>query len=248
MMQYCYLCNQAGSNWPTNLREIKSKHSNTPVIVFIEKFLGSFFSKRNIRDESNCLCSDCLSQIYAYDWSLENVKRQETNLRGILIKTETDIAASVIKIEDDDNNGFVNEIKPERPKVNTVKSSKPIIIRVVKRVPFLKSKPPTVPVQDIKPQISRPSNLIPIPVPNSGLQRKVIKVKPQVCNYCDAKFRHFESLQVNSKEKSKNEQPSVNRTRNIHYFLFLKRTEPSKTAHKIPGRNHMSHMHISNEH
>ncbi|XP_031631912.1 gastrula zinc finger protein XlCGF26.1-like [Contarinia nasturtii] len=213
MLQYCYLCNKEGNNWPKNLCEIKSKHSNTPVSVFIEKFLKDFVSQRNINDESNCLCSDCLSEVYSYDWMTLKLKEQETKLRALLLKSETDFVANFhIKTEDEGSvNGLKNEKKPELPNVvaDNAKKSKPIIIRVVKRVPFLKSKPPTSgTVHSITPVATITSGITqsiqkPIQTPGPQKKIKIIKIKPQVCKYCDAKFKHYVSLETHMKLHTK---------------------------------------------
>lgn len=248
MEMYCYVCNKKGTNWPQNLAEIKSKHSGTPVIVFIEKFRAGFPSQRNINDKLNPLCSECLSQIYSYDWMCIKVKEQETRLRHLLQKTEIEFNNIQIKTEEENfvvvnDNGTMNDdamdvkpkLKPSPPTPplppsepitandvgENVKKRKPIIVRVVKRVPFLKSKSiiktPAAPTVSASAQPNKSIsttttttvtsnigegkpvfNRKPIQIPNSTLTKKtkLIQIKVQVCKFCDAKFKQQSTLEV----------------------------------------------------
>lgn len=93
----CYVCNIESSNCRRNFAEIKSQHTQTPVSQFIRKFLGDFESLRNIADDSNCICDECLRQIDEHDWMCQQVIEQETKLRDLLLATET--KHLVIKVE-----------------------------------------------------------------------------------------------------------------------------------------------------
>lgn len=95
----CYVCNETAKDWRRNLVETKSKHSKTSIATFIKTFLKDNVSERNVDDESNCICSDCLSRIYAYDWMCINVKKQENELRQLLLKTEMSFMIPHIKSE-----------------------------------------------------------------------------------------------------------------------------------------------------
>lgn len=88
MERICYVCNHAVFNWCRNLTEIKSAHSNTVLIDFIQKFLGDFKSQRQMNDVTNCICLDCLERINAYDLTCQHALQQENQLRDLLLETE----------------------------------------------------------------------------------------------------------------------------------------------------------------
>lgn len=95
----CYVCNEETSDWHRNLMETKSKHTKTPIVQFITMFLGDFMSQRNINDESNCICSECLIRIQSYDWMCVKLKEQEKELRTLILKTESNFTTKHIKQE-----------------------------------------------------------------------------------------------------------------------------------------------------
>ncbi|XP_055326323.1 zinc finger protein 569-like [Sitodiplosis mosellana] len=95
----CYVCNEETRDWHRNLVETKSKHTKTPIVTFIVQFLDDYVSQRNVRDESNCICSECLRRIYTYDWMCLKVKEQEKELRTLILKSETSFTSNQIKSE-----------------------------------------------------------------------------------------------------------------------------------------------------
>lgn len=254
MEKLCYLCNSTSKDWTQNLTEIKSKHSGTRIIEFIIQFLGDFASVRNIYDESHCICSACLSRIYAFDWMCMKVKEQEKVLKQMLIATETKFNEQYERetkfleqysrkngrqpetIFVDANNGMENiietkiEIKveeeiipvpdsppppptppliPPEPDVKSaapVKRSKPIIVRVVKRVPFLKynsnallksSKPLTKVVKKgTSGEGSSQINLSSDTKAKTQKPQKTTKTGPVVCDLCDWQYESSKSLEV----------------------------------------------------
>lgn len=223
---FCYLCNNKTKDWSQNLKKIKSKHSGTLITDYIAQFLGDFESVRNLYDEANCLCSLCLSRIHAYDWMIVKTKEQEKVLRQVLIATETkkkefmnaykhvfgtDETEKKIKFEEIMEVPDSPQPKPELPDTPTkpvepVKRSKPIIVRVVKRVPFLKTTMNATSLQPSKPPLKinasgeGPSTLKPKPKP----VEKPITQKPKkatgteivVCDICDGKFKGIKLLGV----------------------------------------------------
>lgn len=92
MEVYCYLCNSQTEDFCENFSQINSKHTQTPIAEYIIQFLGDFISKRNVYDEANCMCMECVSRIHAYDWSVLKAKEQEKVLSNLLMKTETTLA------------------------------------------------------------------------------------------------------------------------------------------------------------
>lgn len=224
----CYVCNKRTKKWSKNLTELKSKHSGTPITAFIAKFLDNYVSLREINDVTNCICSDCLSRIYSYDWMCMKVKEQEKEFHKLLLDTEQKFVSSIIKTEHSSDtianttNGQTDsaDVSIEKKPVvsddvvsktktpgETVKKSKPIIIRVVKRVPFLKSKPTdgavatTVPLKPAAPPSAKPIKWIPVNEDaRSGsygkLTPKLKKVK--VCEFCNEKFTNNNTFEVGS--------------------------------------------------
>lgn len=88
----CYLCNSETEDFCENFSQINSKHTQTPIVEYIIQFLGDFISKRNVYDEANCMCMECVSRIHAYDWSVLKAKEQEKVLSNLLMETETTLA------------------------------------------------------------------------------------------------------------------------------------------------------------
>lgn len=237
MEMFCYVCNNRTKDWQENLAEVKSKHSGTPITVFIEKFLDDFVSLRDINDAKNCVCSNCLSRIYSYDWMCMKVKEQEKEFHMLLMATEKNYLNNQIKIEDcaetkvNLKNGRTNsgdrniDVKPtvsgsDNVPGENVKRSKPIIVRVVKRVPFLKSKPPDsatikpttttlkppIPLRSTVPSTGKPIATANERIPVSGdgpsisNAKQVLspkkKIKIYVCKFCEEKFRNLQTLKV----------------------------------------------------
>lgn len=89
MKAICYVCSKESTDWRRNFIEIKSQYTQTTISQFIRNFLGDFASLRNIDNESNCICTECLRQIDCYDLICQQVLEQETKLRELLWTTET---------------------------------------------------------------------------------------------------------------------------------------------------------------
>lgn len=84
----CYVCNKETTEWYQNFTELKSQHTETPICQFIKTLLADFDSVRNIDDESNYICAECLQQIDDYDWIKQQAIEQEAKLRHLLLTTE----------------------------------------------------------------------------------------------------------------------------------------------------------------
>lgn len=252
MATLCYFCNKQLTENFQQLVNLKSKHSGRPITDYIKKFLGpDFVSHRMIHDESNCICFECLSRIYSYDWMSTKIKDLERELRSLIlftesqfdqIKTETIVLnGNDVLMEDADSK---NDVKPSIPmprsivvqpslsvsnndksaepaqSSDAVKKSKPIIVRVVKRVPFLK-KPvtavqPNKAVSKVVPQFesslhaqimesSKKFQKIQARKRAKASRKKkiqpktdevVIDVIPIKCEFCETVFEHITLLQV----------------------------------------------------
>lgn len=84
----CYICGAESDVWRSNLLEVKSQHSHSPITFFINKFLGGFESQRNVIDTTNNICMGCLQRIDEYDLSCVIAEQIEKELHEILLKTE----------------------------------------------------------------------------------------------------------------------------------------------------------------
>lgn len=102
----CYFCNVKSEDWRRNLFEVKSQHSGSPIAFFVNKFLGECQSHRSVSEESNCICVECLQKIEEYDWLCTMAKRFESELREVLLKTESSCSdtSNFQKIEEIDVN------------------------------------------------------------------------------------------------------------------------------------------------
>ncbi|XP_055326365.1 zinc finger protein 25-like [Sitodiplosis mosellana] len=202
----CYVCNNRTKEWTQNLAETKSKHSGTPITVFITGFLKDYISLRDINDVTNCICSDCLSRIYSYDWMILKVKEQEREFHMLLMSTEKNFISSRIKTEDlvESKAKIANgrkfkdesskEVKPvsgtEARQTDTpgdnVKRSKPIVVRVVKRVPFLKSKPVALAsITSKAPAPIEPTAPIPASLSEPPLKKRIIEPETNIIQVSD---------------------------------------------------------------
>ena len=84
----CYVCNEQTDDWRRNFTELKSQHSNTPIVDFLKRFLDDFKSPRSIENESNCICAKCLDRIDDYDWLCVSCSEKEKELKELLWATE----------------------------------------------------------------------------------------------------------------------------------------------------------------
>lgn len=85
----CFVCHVKTDDWRNELRGLRSQHSCTYVTEFIKKILGDFDFKRNIEDDANCICADCLNRFEEYDWTCTMAKQYEKELYELLVKTDT---------------------------------------------------------------------------------------------------------------------------------------------------------------
>lgn len=95
----CFVCNIKTDEWRSGLCGLMSQHSSTLITVLIRSILGSFQLSRNVDDESNCICSDCLSRIEDCDWQRIAAQRCERELYELLLQTETQCKTEQIHID-----------------------------------------------------------------------------------------------------------------------------------------------------
>lgn len=88
LQRKCFVCNIKTDEWRSGLCGLMSQHSNTLITDYIKKILSNFISTRNIDDENNCICPDCLSKIEECDWYRITTERCEKELHDLLVRTE----------------------------------------------------------------------------------------------------------------------------------------------------------------
>lgn len=159
----CYICNKESSDWRRNFAEIKSQHTQTSISHLIRQFLGDFQSMRNIDNESNCICGECVQKIDDYDWTCHRAIEQEEKLRDLLWSTE----AKLIEIKE------VSKVITASPDESDSEFYELIEIE---------SETETEPKLEI--QITKPNPDSPVEkVPNSVKKEKPFKLKgAQVCD------------------------------------------------------------------
>lgn len=97
----CFVCHVKTDDWRNDLRGLRSQHSCTYVTDFIKTILGDYNTKRNVDDETNCICADCLNRFEEYDWTCTMAKQYEKELYDLLVKTE-ELCCSEVKGESTD--------------------------------------------------------------------------------------------------------------------------------------------------
>lgn len=82
-----------------NLFKTKSKYSETRLCDFIAKILGDY-PKRECETDSNenFVCAECLGKIDEYDLACVTANRVETELRVLLLKSES-LSSTEAKLE-----------------------------------------------------------------------------------------------------------------------------------------------------
>lgn len=95
----CYVCNKNTIFYQQNLTEIKSNHSGKRICDFIKQFARDIETNRNVDDESNCICGDCLQRIYMYDWVCVEAVKRENTLIQLLSATEMSLSEQRVEIK-----------------------------------------------------------------------------------------------------------------------------------------------------
>lgn len=76
------------TDWRNDFSKIKTQHSKTAIVELLRKFLGDFETKRDLKNESNRICIECITKIDEYDWTCVLMLNREKELRKILLRTE----------------------------------------------------------------------------------------------------------------------------------------------------------------
>lgn len=84
----CFLCNMGSDDCEGNIDQLKSQHSETPIVEIIKKFYRDLAPRRIIADETNFICVDCIIRINEYDYACEMAQRIENDFYDLLVKGE----------------------------------------------------------------------------------------------------------------------------------------------------------------
>lgn len=86
----CIVCNSETKLYEQNIGELMSQHSETRLCDLIQRCLGTSNIRRNIDDESHCLCIcyDCVSKLNEYDLAYVTAERVAYELQQMLLQTD----------------------------------------------------------------------------------------------------------------------------------------------------------------
>lgn len=81
MPEICFVCNKRAFEFCQNLTKIKSSSSGLTISDLVKNLLQDFTAQRNVDDETNCICMECLKEIQVYD-------KMCVRLRNTLVTSE----------------------------------------------------------------------------------------------------------------------------------------------------------------
>lgn len=85
----CSICGNTTKFAVSNIFQIKTAHSETPVDKILQRLLNKtssdFFQK--FQNTKNCACQDCLIKIDEYDLAYTNAKKIENELINLILKS-----------------------------------------------------------------------------------------------------------------------------------------------------------------
>lgn len=168
MYAICYFCNKKSNDWCRNFTEIKSQHTQTPITEFIRQFLDNFESPRDLNDENNHICAECLQEIDDYDWMKEQAIEQEAKLRYLLLSTEAKIRANGNFVESENDATVTNGLEEMEPNCEIKLEINPATMAIDEQQVATTASPP--PQQ----QLSLPPSPTPPPPPPSSSQSLTI--------------------------------------------------------------------------
>lgn len=119
MEMTCYVCNNKSAYYKNNLPKIELQNTKTPVSELIKRLTRDFETNRNVDNESNCICGNCLRKVYLYDWACMEVAKREKILIKLLSATENQCHTEPVSMEDEHDLAVEGgiEIKTEEPEL-----------------------------------------------------------------------------------------------------------------------------------
>lgn len=103
----CFVCDVVTNIYCKDVTFLRSKHTETNILTYLEKFVGHDLSDDINRSNSqSVVCQNCIIKIDEYDELYMNAMALEDDLRTILLKTlnkqcEIDVADSATDIAAD---------------------------------------------------------------------------------------------------------------------------------------------------
>lgn len=84
----CFVCDVVTNIYCKDVTSLRSKHTETKILTFLEKFVGHDLSDDINRSNSQSIvCQNCIIKIDEYDELYMNAKTLEDDLRNTLLKT-----------------------------------------------------------------------------------------------------------------------------------------------------------------
>lgn len=115
----CYVCQTKCFFYQQNIKNIKSKHSNRPVIQFIEIFAKNVnLNRSTLESETSCLCYECIDKIDVYDLAKSTITEIENEMQNHLTR------GNGLKIESPSNSKRINQSSHKPKAIPT--ESKPV--------------------------------------------------------------------------------------------------------------------------
>lgn len=91
-LKKCFICDEVTNNYCNNIFQQHTKHSETMIYKFLEKFLTNigetFENKLNYDENRNIICQKCLLKLDEYDSATLSAQRIEYELTQLLIHTK----------------------------------------------------------------------------------------------------------------------------------------------------------------
>lgn len=100
----CFVCGILTNIYCKDVSSLRSKHSETKILTYLEKFIGHDLSDDVRSTSESIVCQNCIIKIDEYDEMYVNAKSLEDELRTVLLRTlekqslADDEAASVTDI------------------------------------------------------------------------------------------------------------------------------------------------------
>lgn len=85
--QKCYICDNTVESESNNIFEVLSGHSQTPVHLFMEKFVGHSLSSRTETNFPDLLCQQCMDKFNEYDLAVVTAERVQHEMLQIFNAT-----------------------------------------------------------------------------------------------------------------------------------------------------------------
>lgn len=84
----CFVCGLVTNIYCKGVRSLRSKHSDTFILEYLEKFAGHDLSDDiNRSSREAVVCQNCMIKIDEYDELYMNASRLENDLKTVLLKT-----------------------------------------------------------------------------------------------------------------------------------------------------------------